>query len=135
MSADSQGMSEDRIWMGVIHVKGVVTGPTGVQADLEFLVDSGANYSVLPSAVWRRLGLVPKRSEQFGLADGTVIQRNMSECRITLADMGDTATPVVLGEHEDVALLGVITLEELGLVLNPLDRSVRKMKMQLLRAS
>ncbi|MGH2376881.1 MAG: aspartyl protease family protein [Candidatus Limnocylindria bacterium] len=126
-------MAEGRIWMGVTQVKGVVTGPTGVQTELELLVDSGANYSLLPTDVWRRLALVPTRTERFALADGTVIQRKMSECRIALPSMGETATPVILGEPGDVALLGTVTLEELGLVLNPLDRTVRKMKMLLLR--
>jgi hypothetical protein len=33
---------------------------------------------------------------------------------------------VILGEESDVALLGVVTLESLGLILNPLERSIHK---------
>ena len=38
---------------------------------------------------------------------------------------------MVLGEPGDEALLGVITLEELGLVLNPFNRTLQPMRMML----
>jgi len=40
-------------------------------------------------------------------------------------------SPVVLGELQDEALLGTITLEALGLVLNPFERTLRPMRMRL----
>jgi hypothetical protein len=42
---------------------------------------------------------------------------------------GQRSTPVMLGEESDVALLGTVTLEELGLVLNPLTRQLQAMQM------
>ncbi len=48
---------------------------------MRFLVDSGAIYSVLPEEVWRALGLKPERTVEFTLADGTSIERGVSECR------------------------------------------------------
>lgn len=93
-------------------------GPT---RDLRFLVDSGAIYSVLPEDVWRALRLKPEREVEFTLADGTAITRGVSECRFEIR--GESATsPVVLGEKEDGALLGAVTLETLGMMLNPLTR-------------
>jgi hypothetical protein len=38
-------------------------------------------------------------------------------------------SPVVLGESEDEALLGAVTLETLGLLLNPLSRKFQPMRM------
>ena len=38
---------------------------------------------------------------------------------------------VILGEADDEALLGVVTLEILGLVLNPFKRILQPMKMML----
>jgi hypothetical protein len=61
------------------------------------------------------------------LADGTHIERQMSEVHIQLPQ-GDGHTPVVLGEPGDAALLGVITLEELGFVLNPFSRTLHPMR-------
>lgn len=112
------------------YVEGTVTGPTGKRATLEFLVDSGAKYTVLPLKTWRTIGLKPLRRLTFILADGTKVKRDVSECRITLPQ-GSTHTPVVLGKSGDEALLGAVTLEELGLVLNPFQRSLEPARMML----
>jgi predicted aspartyl protease len=61
--------------MGLTSVAGIVTGPRGVARPVEFLVDSGAKYSVLPQEIWRALGLEPKRRMTFVLADGSRIER------------------------------------------------------------
>lgn len=114
--------------MGVTQVEAVVTGPTGVQVPVNLLVDSGATYSVLPHDVWDRLELTPKRSISLSLADGTSIERQVSECHFNLPQ-GDAHSPVILGEPGDAALLGVVTLENLGLVLNPLTRELQPMRM------
>jgi clan AA aspartic protease len=114
--------------MGIIYIQGQVRGPKGKQADVKFLVDSGATYSVLPQDVWERIGLKAKRRLGFTLADGTTIERSISEAHITLPQ-GEAHTPVVLGEDADEALLGVLTLENLGLVFNPFDRTLQPMRM------
>lgn len=44
---------------------------------------------------------------------------------------GEAHTPVVLGQPGDEPLLGVVTLEILGLVLNPLTRELQRMRMLL----
>ncbi len=116
--------------MGVTYVEGVVSGPTGKQATVRFLVDSGATYSLLPVDVWQSIELRPKRSLTFTLADGTAIVRQVSECHIALPQ-GEGHTPVILGEPGDAALLGMVTLEILGLVLNPFSRQLQPMRMLL----
>ena len=117
--------------MGLTFIEGTVTGPTGVQRQVSFLVDSGASYSLLPEDVWRDLQLQPKREVSFTLADGTSVSRQVSECHIAVAGE-DGHTPVVLGEPGDEdALLGVVTLENLGLVLDPFQRTLRAMQFRL----
>jgi len=116
--------------MGIVFIEGTVTGPSGEQASLQFLVDSGASYTLLPHDVWRSIGLAPKRSVRCTLADGTTVERYVSECHIALPQ-GDGHTPVILGEPGDEALLGIITLENLGLVLNPFTRTLQPMRMLL----
>jgi predicted aspartyl protease len=112
------------IAMGLTHVEGIVTGPTGVVRSVRFLVDSGAKYSLLPLDEWRAIGLMPRRRMTFVLADGTPIERDMSECYIQLPQ-GEGHTPVILGEAGDEALLGVVTLEILALVLHPFNRTLQ----------
>jgi len=98
--------------------------------DVRFLVDSGAIYSVLAEEVWRAMRLKPQRQVEFTLADGTAIARSVSECRFEIC--GESATsPVVLGEKDDGALLGAVTLETLGFMLNPLTREILPMRMAL----
>lgn len=116
--------------MGLTCIEGVVTGPTGKQAVVRFLIDGGATYTLLPYEVWRAIELTPKRSATFILADGTTIQRHISECHIALPQ-GEGHTPVLLGEPGGEAVLGVVTLEILGLVLNPFTRTLQPIRMLL----
>jgi predicted aspartyl protease len=116
--------------MGLTYVKGTVTGPKGRKATVRFLVDSGAKYSLLAEKDWKAIGLSPKRTASFILADGTAIERGISECHLSLP-LGEAHTPVILGEAGDEPLLGVITLEILGLVLNPFSRTLQPMRMAL----
>jgi clan AA aspartic protease len=116
--------------MGISYIEGVVTGPTGKRATVPFLVDSGATYTLLPEKVWKDIELAPKRKVTFTLADGTAVERKVSECYISLPQ-GEGHTPVILGEPGDEALLGVVTLEILGLVLNPFTRELQPMRMLL----
>lgn len=114
----------------LLSIEGTVTGPAGHQAQAQFLVDSGVTYTLPPHDVWQAIGLQPRRSVSCTLADGTVIGRQVSECYISLPQ-GDGHTSVTLGEPGDEALLGVITLEILGLVLNPFNRTLQPMRMML----
>ena len=117
--------------MGITYINGTVRGPAGSER-VDFLIDSGAMYSLLPHAVWRRLGLTANREERFALADGTRVSRPVSEWHFAVADR-DGHAPVILGEPDDPeALLGVVTLENLGLVFDPFHRTLHPMRMLLI---
>ncbi len=94
------------------------------------MVDSGATYSLLPEDVWKAIGLEPTRDMAFSLADGTQIARRVSECKLSL-EYGEDHSPVILGEPGDCGLLGFVTLEILGLVLNPFSRTLHPMRAML----
>jgi clan AA aspartic protease len=116
--------------MGITYLEGDVTGPSDKLRTVRFFVDSGARYSLLPKAAWKAIGLKPVRRLSFTLADGTTIERAVSEAFISLPQ-GEAHTPVILGEVRDEALLGAVTLEILGLMLNPFDRTLIPMRMML----
>ena len=111
--------------MGITHIEGEVSGPAG-SVPVRFLVDSGAQYTLLAEKDWKAIGIQAKRTQRFSLADGTLIERRVSECRISLPQ-GEGHTPVILGETGDQPLLGVVTLEELGLIFNPFKRELQPM--------
>lgn len=116
--------------MGITYIEATVRGTFDREESVSFLVDSGATYTLIPIHVWQAIGLESKRQQTFNLADGTTIQRHISECHLTLPQ-GQTHTPVILGEPGDEALLGVVTLEELGLLFNPFNRTLQPMRMML----
>src|SRR5437870_12706348 len=110
--------------MGITYAEAEVSNEAGMVQKVRFLVDSGAAYSVLPQEVWRALGLRPTRTVDFALADGSIIQRDVSHCFIKFQDER-APSPVVLGEPNDAALLGTLTLDIMGLVLDPSQRTLR----------
>ena len=114
--------------MGATYIDGIARGAEGQEQAVRFLVDSGAKYSLLPKAVWQTLGLRPSRELTFVLADGATMERGVSECYLILPQ-GQSHSPVILGEEDDAVLLGVVTLEILGLVLNPFSRTLQPMRM------
>ena len=98
-----------------------------VHQQVEFLVDSGAVYSLVPAPVLRKLGLRPYRTETFTLADGTKVRRKVGDAYFEIEGNRGPA-PVIFGEKDDEPLLGVTTLESLGLVLDPFKRRLRPMR-------
>ena len=116
--------------MGITYVTGTVSA-NDRESTVTFLVDSGSQYSLLPHDVWSALNLVAQRSQQFSLADGTVIERHLSECYLVLPQ-GHGHTPVILGEPgDDQPLLGALTLETFALMLNPFSRELQPMRLLL----
>ena len=65
--------------MGITYVEGRVKGSSKKQRAVKFLIDSGVTYSLLPKKVWKAIGLKPKRKVPFTLADGTTVDRAISE--------------------------------------------------------
>jgi len=101
-----------------------------ITEELDFLVDSGAIYSVVPEEVLRRLGVLPLAEQEFRLANGTRIVRKKG---VALFRHGARVggADVIFGEPDDALLLGAFTLESLGLCLDPLRRELLPVPMVL----
>jgi predicted aspartyl protease len=97
---------------------------------VKFLVDSGAIYSVVPTRTLEKLGVKPHSRRTFILADGSEVTRRMGDAVFRL-DGRQGASPVIFGEKGDSALLGAVTLESLGVLLDPLRRELRPLPMVL----
>lgn len=96
----------------------------GRAADITMLGDSGALYSVVPAAVLHRLGIRPERRETFTLADGTTVRRQIGGAMFEVAGRRGLSS-VMFGRAGDSVLLGVVTLEELGLMIDPLRQRLK----------
>ncbi len=94
------------------------------RTELNLLVDTGALYSIVPAAQLRALGVEVQERQEFESADGRVIQRDVGEARFHY-DGRKALSPVIFGETADAAVLGVVTLEVLGLEFDPIRKQIR----------
>lgn len=93
----------------------------------KFLVDSGAIYSVVDSDILKAIGLVSTRTMEFELANGQSIKKKVGEASFDFKGQKVTS-PVVFGD-KGVFLLGAVTLETFGLILDPINRKLRGLPM------
>ncbi|MFQ5628231.1 MAG: aspartyl protease family protein [bacterium] len=99
-----------------------------VTEKVEFLIDSGAIYSVVPEKILQKLGIKPLTEQEFRLADGSRIVRKKGIALFKYKDKIGGAD-VIFGEKSDSNLLGAFTLEALGLALDPLRRTLKPLPM------
>jgi len=87
---------------------------------IEALVDTGATYSWVPRDVLERLAVVPEDEWPFVLADGREVRYPVAWINIRL---GARAQPtiVVFGDQGSEPILGVVTLEEFRLAVDPVN--------------
>ena len=118
--------------MGLTFINATIVNPANPKKTekLSLLVDSGAVYSVVPKAVLGRLGVKPHSTKTFTLADGSEISRKIGDAVFRL-DGHQGASPVIFGQKGDSTLLGVVSLEALGLLLDPIRRELRPLPMLL----
>jgi clan AA aspartic protease len=118
--------------MGMTDVELTIKNPDDKTKSVtgDFLVDSGAGYTVIPANFVQKLNLKPSFYRQFKLADGKKVRRPVGSA-IVRYGAEEIATPVVLGRPGDSALLGALTLESFGLVLDPFQRKLYHATMML----
>ena len=118
--------------MGLIVLEIEVGNPAHpeVTEKVDFLIDSGTIYSVVPTPILDKLGIKPLAEEEFRLANGTKVVRKKG---IALFRYGERVggADVIFGQEGDHKLLGAFTLEALGLVLDPLKRELKPLPMLL----
>jgi predicted aspartyl protease len=98
--------------------------------DVDMIVDSGAIYSVVPAGSLRAIGVEPRGRETFWLADGRRVRRELGHAVFEIDGRRGPST-VIFGRRGDACLLGTVTLEELGLSLDPLKRRLRPLRLMI----
>ena len=122
--------------MGLTFLQVEVGNPANpeVTKPVDFMVDSGAIYSVVPTPILDELGIKPLAEEEFILANGEKIVRKKGIALFKYAGKIGGAD-VIFGETDDSTLLGAFTLEALGLMLDPLKRELKPLPMILARTT
>ncbi len=118
--------------MGLTHIQASIANPARPKrsVQLNFLVDSGAVYSVVPTNVLRKLRIKAHSKRTFILADGSQITRRIGDGLFRFNGR-QGSSPVIFGEKGDSVLLGTVSLEALGMVLDPIKRELRPLPMLL----
>jgi predicted aspartyl protease len=105
-----------------------------IKIDLELLVDSGATYTVIPANVLKSLEIESIRLIRLRLADNRVIEKPLGEIGIEIEGYRASATPVVFGD-EGIYLLGSVTMEQLGLMPDPVHKKLKPTEALLMQVS
>jgi len=109
----------------------VTTKITSLQApgrgyEALFLVDTGATDSMVAADELERIGVVKEGKMSYELADGTVKEYPYGLVRIEF--MGEiTAGRVVFGQPGAEPILGVTALESVGIMVDPVNKTLRRL--------
>jgi clan AA aspartic protease len=104
--------------MGQLHQRVKVSGDKA--ATVRMLVDTGATYSVIPKSLARAAGITALRPVRMTLADG---RRAKVDAGVAIFRIGSREAPATILVGDVVEpILGVETLEVLGLAVDPRRR-------------
>lgn len=88
---------------------------------VDAIVDTGATRTTIPASLLRALGVEAYRQASFRLADGTIRELGLGRTRVRVDGRAEL-TQVAFAEEGMPALLGAITMEELDLAVDPVNR-------------
>ena len=108
--------------MGHFHVSVQVGSRTGERfAPVDALVDTGATYTWVPRDVLDAVGVVPEEKWPFVLANGREVRYPVAWISIRMRARVQT-TIVVCGNPGSQLILGMVTLAEFRLAVDPVNR-------------
>jgi len=103
----------------------VSRGRKGPRRQVRLLVDTGAADSILPRLFLQRLGIRPEWREEYELANGESMFRDVG--RLYIHYQGRSVeTLAAFGEPGDASVLGAYSMEGLRLEVDPHSRRVRR---------
>ena len=120
--------------MGLTHVPVTVSNlATSESLTINFLIDTGATEPMVPASELERIGIQPIGKRVYELANGRSQEFEIGEARISF--WGETfPTRLIFGPDGSEPILGVIALESAGLMVDPNNQTLIRMKSSLLKA-
>jgi clan AA aspartic protease len=111
----------------------ISTSADGQFVSVEAMVDTGATYTWIPAETLDQLGVQPKYTRPFIMADGREIQKEMGTIVVRINGR-EHPTPCIFGDRGSLPLLGAVTLEELGYGVDPVNQRLVEITAYLLSA-
>ena len=114
--------------MGAAYITVTIRNPAEPERTWSglFLVDTGATDCMVPKHHLQGLGLQPKGQRSYELANG-----NRLTFDVTTADvefMGEiVGATIIMVETDTEPLLGVTTLESVGIEVDPLNQTLKRL--------
>jgi len=99
--------------------------------DVEFVADTGSIYTMIPEPTLRKLMIERTGLRRFRVASGEIREYPIGEAFIEIEGLG-VMSIVVFGPEEASSLLGVTSLELLGLQVDPLTGKLKPLELLLL---
>lgn len=117
--------------MGQIRVKAKLTNPlNGAETEEEALIDTGATYTVIPSKTYEKLRLKIVGEKDVETAKGLT---RLEESFALIEIEGKRGlTPLLVSKDLKDLLIGVLTLEALGLKVDPTTGKLKEARILLL---
>ena len=113
--------------MGLTHVA-VNLQPVGSMNSYKanFLVDTGALDSMAPANELKKIGIEPVGKRFYELANGELYEYEYGIAQVSFLDE-ITSTDVIFGPDNTEPILGVITLEAAGFLVDPKHQRLRRL--------
>jgi clan AA aspartic protease len=115
--------------MGLTHVTAKIAnlaGDTTAPFEAEFLVDTGSIDCMAPSDKLLAAGVRPEGKRVYELANGQPVEYSYGFARV--AFFGDeTVVQVIFGPVGTEPILGVVALENTGVVVDPVTRNLKRL--------
>ncbi|HVX83988.1 MAG TPA: clan AA aspartic protease [Phycisphaerae bacterium] len=122
--------------MGATHVTVQVKEVSGKGKGFEgeFLVDTGAIDCMAAASNLKKAGIKPEGKGIYERGDGSAIEMQYGFARLRF--MGEqTVAQIIFGPEDSEPILGVVALENTGIVVDPRSRKLHRLHARPLKAA
>jgi clan AA aspartic protease len=115
--------------MGVTHFTARLSSPSGAGApfEAESLVDTGAVDCLVPADKLAAAGVTPEKKSVYELADGTPVEYDCGFAGVSCLGE-ETVTQVIFGPARAEPIVGVVALENVGVVVDPVSKTLKRLR-------
>jgi len=114
--------------MGLTHVAvRLFNSASSDTYEADFLVDTGAMYTMAPASNLKRIGIQPAGKEVYELASGERVEYEHGNAELRFMNE-IIATRIIFGPEGSEPLLGVVALESAGFIVDPTNQRLRKLR-------